>query len=90
MLVMHTDADAAADEIGLIVSLAQQVDDLDAIAARRVRAEISVRIRALQAALLADERELQLHGHGDNHVPHALDEDGAGEVCVARVGTGSR
>jgi hypothetical protein len=72
---MHiNDGDEAIGQIEFIVALAMQVDDLDAIAARRVRAEIAARLQGLQAALLADERELRLHGHGDNHVVPALDE----------------
>jgi hypothetical protein len=71
---MTLDADAAVSEIELIVGLAQQCDSLEPQDARRLRAEVMARLQALRAALLADERELRLHGHGDNHVVPTLTE----------------
>jgi hypothetical protein len=73
MLIMHMDADDAISQIEFIVGLAMQVDDLESDEALRVRAEISVRIRALQMVLLEDEAQLRMKGYGDN-VPLALDE----------------
>jgi hypothetical protein len=74
MLVMHTDADAAVAEIGLIVALAQQCDSLGGPhEATRLRAEISVRIRALQMVLWEDEAQIRKQGFGGN-VPLALAE----------------
>jgi hypothetical protein len=70
--MLINDGDAAVAEIGLIVSLAMQVDDLDAHEARRLRAEIYARLAGLQAAL-ADEATIRFKGDGNN-VPHALDE----------------